>query len=391
MARTKKHPGTIEPRGGSFRITLYIDGVRHRFNEKLADRKAAETFARDKHEELTRKAQRTRSGLPGETTFSELLEMYKRDELPTLSAGTQRAYKDSLDPIERYFVTELADPTLEKIHARHVRTYLSWRRTQRRAGKHQKAGSEPVGNRTLQKDRAVLHRMFEFADQLELRDGNPVSRVEQPKADSRSPVLLSADQVEALLTACEPRPMLALYALVLLETGARCQSEALHLQWSDVDLVDGFIEIRSGREGHRTKSGKSRFVPMTPRLTAAMRSHFARYRFASYDGKASPWVFHHLVSKYKCKAGERIKSLRHSFNEAAAEAGIPDEFHQHDLRHLRATSWLAAGGNVAHVKEALGHSDLRTTMIYQHLSKQHLKSLVQLEQPRVETPAAETA
>lgn len=268
--------------------------------------------------------------------------------------------------------------------------YLTWRRNQRRAGKHRKPSSEPVSNRTLQKDRAVLHRLFDFADRLELRDGNPVARVEQPNADPRTPVLLSDEQYEKLLKACEPKPQLSLYALALAlgETGGRCISEILHLKWEYVDLAGGFIEIRAGEDGHRSKSGKSRFVPMTARLQAAMKAHAARCRFAQYHGKPSPWVFHHERDRRGCVAGERVKSMRHAFDSAAAAAGIPDAFHRHDLRHRRATSWLAAGANPVHVKEALGHSDLRTTMGYTHLSKEHLRSLVALPVSATAAPVA---
>ena len=55
---------------------------------------------------------------------------------------------------------------------------------------------------------------------------------------------------------------------------------------------------------------------------------------------------------------------------------MPADLHQHDLRHRRATTWLAEGKNLVHVKEALGHADLRTTMGYTHLAREHLRSLV---------------
>lgn len=54
-----------------------------------------------------------------------------------------------------------------------------------------------------------------------------MATVEPPKGDQREPLILDADQYEALLEACEGRPMLALYVLVLGETGVRCNSEAL--------------------------------------------------------------------------------------------------------------------------------------------------------------------
>jgi integrase len=156
----------------------------------------------------------------------------------------------------------------------------------------------------------------------------------------------------------------------------RCESEALWLRWEDVDLAEGFLWIASGRGGHRTKSGKGKWSPMTPRLTEAIKAHFANYRLVTYAGEPSAWLFHHEMTRPQHKAGERITSMRHSFASAADRAGLPDAFRQHDLRHRRVTSWLAAGRSAALVQEAMGHSDLRTTLGYSHLARTHLKALV---------------
>ena len=49
---------------------------------------------------------------------------------------------------------------------------------------------------------------------------------------------------------------------------------------------------------------------------------------------------------------------------------------RNDLRHRRATTWLAARKSPVIVKEALGHADLKTTMWYTHLVPGHLLGLV---------------
>ena len=116
---------------------------------------------------------------------------------------------------------------------------------------------------------------------------------------------------------------------------------------------------------------------MTPRLLNAFKDHAAAFRFATYRGKRSPWVFHHLTTRRKHVAGERITSMRHSFENAVERAKLPNGFRQHDLRHRRVTTWLAEGQSPVLVKEAMGHSDLRTTMGYTHLVRSHLKALVQ--------------
>lgn len=232
-----------------------------------------------------------------------------------------------------------------------------------------------------------MHRLHDagLAEELELREGNPVSRVTTPKSDPRDPIILSDDEYDRLIAACQNQPMMHLYVLVLGETGVRCESEALYLRWDDVDLENNFIWVASNAN-HRTKSGKGRWVPMTARFTIAMRMYFARFRFAKYRGCQSPWIFHHTHTRRRAEAGDRIASLRGSFRRAVARSGLDPELHQHDLRHRRATTWLAEGRNPVHVKEALGHADLRTTMSYTHLSREHLRALVASSgaiQPRV--------
>jgi integrase len=245
---------------------------------------------------------------------------------------------------------------------------------------------KPLSNRTVQKDRTMLYRLFEIAEKLEYRDGNPVARTEAPKVDPRTPVILTPDENERLLAQCDGRPMLRLYVLVLGESGVRCESEALRLRWEDVDLAEGFLWIASGRDGHRTKSGKGRWVPLTPRLTAALRAHLAAYRLAG-----SPWVFHHERARRTARAGDRITKFRGSFLAAARRAKLPTALRQHDLRHRRVTTWLADGKNPVHVKEAMGHADLKTTMAYTHLAREHLRALTDVQAAALPAPAQERA
>ena len=60
-------------------------------------------------------------------------------------------------------------------------------------------------------------------------------------------------------------------------------------------------------------------------------------------------------------------------------AVLAPDFVQHDLRHRRVTTWLAEEKSAVLVKEAVGHADLRTTMAYTHLAREHLRSLVDKE------------
>jgi site-specific recombinase XerD len=376
MAKRKSYPGHIRRRGDSWQLVLQVAGERHQFTLR-GDRKDVEAFAREQHAELEEQARRAAAGQPVGKRCSDLLKEFEQHHLPGLSPRSQSSYRESLRPVRRYLVDELGDPRIAEVRAAHIRHYLTWRRVHSPDGTRRKV---PLHGRTLERDRAILHKMFAMADALEWREGNPVSRVAPDKYDTRQPIILTDAQFEALLHECEREPMLWLWTLLLNDAGLRSESEALHLKWDDIDLAGGWIEVRSGRNGHRTKSGKSRSVPMTARLRSALSEHAARYRLATYGGKRSEWVFHHTRTLRKARAGHRIKSLRARCKKAAERAGIPcarrEDWTPHDLRHRRATTWIAAEKNVHHVQEAMGHSVIQTTMRYTHLAKEHLRSLV---------------
>lgn len=170
------------------------------------------------------------------------------------------------------------------------------------------------------------------------------------------------------------------------EAGLRCDSEALWLQWEDLDFDANRVHVVNGRGGHKVKGKRSRKVPMTERLRTALLAHTMRYRAALYPAAgggmaSSPWVFHHTATRAQYRAGERIWCLRPSFEAAKARAGLPDGFVQHDLRHRRVTTWLQAEKSVVMVGKAVGHRNLRTTQMYEHLVDKDLDALVEAPAP----------
>lgn len=375
MPRAKSHPGCLVRLGASFRVTLYDgEGSQVRFTvkglpgEKITDtRRRAEQVARVRHAELQASAVRRADGLPGPVKVSQLADEFERDKLPKLAPGTAKTYLHTLARVREFFAGP-RDLDVGRVRPGHVEQFLGWRAGRRLLKGHER----PVGacsNRTLAKERTTLHTLFAMAERREYRDGNPVARTELPKSDPRMPVILSDEEYGRLLIECAS-PALYLYVVVLGEAGLRDESEALWLRWEDVDLDGGYLAVVSGRGGHRTKSGRGRHVPMTRRLADAFRNHLA----AQPD--AVGWVFSHPTSARSHLRGERVASMRESLVAAARRAELDPAWRPHDLRHRRVTTWIAAGKDVAKVREAVGHADLRTTMGYTHLVKAHLRDLV---------------
>jgi hypothetical protein len=77
------------------------------------------------------------------------------------------------------------------------------------------------------------------------------------------------------------------------------------------------------------------------------------------------------------EAAQTAELHRRALLLAAERAKLPTGWVTHDLRHRRVTTWLAEGMSPVLVKEAMGHTDLSTTMDYMHLAREHLRALVE--------------
>jgi site-specific recombinase XerD len=67
--------------------------------------------------------------------------------------------------------------------------------------------------------------------------------------------------------------------------------------------------------------------------------------------------------------------IQRAIKADALRAGIPKRVSPHTLRHSFATHLLQANYDIRQIQQMLGHSDVRTTMIYTHTIKSDLKPL----------------
>jgi integrase len=363
MARTKKHPGYIERHGSGYRVSLCVRGARRRFSVAAESKAAAAEWAAAKYAELERQAAREQVGLPGAVTCSQLFAAFRREALPTKSAGTQNAYKDSLKVIEPYFTTQLGDPTLHQVRRTHVKQYMEWRRA------HPQHGTV-LAPRTVNKDKVVLGTVFSFAMEHEWCDHNPAVQVRALKQVKKEHPRLSPADFAKLLGACGD-VMLQLYLMILWETGMR-PGEPFTIQWGDLDFTKNVIRLH----GADTKTKTARAVALSATLVSALKAHAAAYRFAQYRGEPSPYVLHHLTSAARRIAGGRIGNLGDGFRAAATLAKMPPGLTLHSLRHNYVSRMVEAGHPLTLIARQVGHSNIKMTDYYTTLNETAIQALV---------------
>lgn len=194
--------------------------------------------------------------------------------------------------------------------------------------------------------------------------------LESPRIWKKLPQFMTRPEMEKILRVPEPRGEEGIRGRALLEifyaTGMRV-SEAANLRTEDVNLESAFLKCRG-------KGGKERIVPLGQMAIDSLRLYFSKVR-----GRlpASEFVF--VGPKGKALTRQRIWQLIRKY---ARLAGIQKKISPHTFRHSFATHLLEGGADLRIVQELLGHSDISTTQIYTHVSRDHLKSVHARFHPR---------
>ena len=202
-----------------------------------------------------------------------------------------------------------------------------------------------------------LKAAFSYAVSQEMLKTNPAQRVRLCKvAKNTHQKFLDREQIQRLQIACDSDPELRRMVDFALHTGLR-RAEITSLEWQDVDFTRKIILVQN-KDTFRTKSGKDRQILMSNRVEELLRS--------SPDKHSPGRVFKHDYWIF----GKR-------FRAAVIRSGLPAKTSIHTLRHTFASHLVMQGVDLRSIKELLGHSDISVTMIYSHLSPEHLSGVIE--------------
>lgn len=228
-----------------------------------------------------------------------------------------------------------------------------------------------ISNRTFARNMACLRSFYRFLIDQKLIDENPFILYKNPKVTKKLPEYLIFDDVITLLDSFNLKDPIDVRNRLITEIIYACGlrvSECTNLKYSDFDFQEECLSVMG-------KGKKYRYVPFYPRIKQLVKLYMDTYYHVINDKEE------YLIVNQK---GKKISSrfIQDMLKKQGIKAGLTMNVHPHMLRHSFATHLLNNGADLRSVQELLGHSLLSTTQIYTHLSKEHLKTIVENYHPR---------
>ncbi len=292
--------------------------------------------------------------------FEEWLRVYAR---PKLAQKTLDTYEEF---IRNHLAPALGHYTLAKLKPVHIQGYYNQALKSGRMD-----GRGGLSPQTVLHHHRLLREVLQQAVKWEYLIRNPADLVDPPQVDRRiRPKTARDDQVDRLLEEVRGTP---LYIAVILglSTGMR-RGEVLALQWRDVDLQAGTLDVRRSLSqtsaGLVFKTPKTSGSERTIRLPDALLPELRAHRAEQARRKlllGADYQDHDLVVCWEDGRPMRPDYLSKKFSHISrsAEAGITF----HGVRHTHGTQLAEEGENPKAISKRLGHANVRITLdIYTH-------------------------
>ena len=315
------------------RLQKRADG---RYQRSITDKNGKRVYFYGTSErELNRKILEYQKEQNRSKTFGEIADAWWGEWQEQLSAQTVKGYRSALSRV----MEEFGDCPIDDIQPKDIQLMFK------------RMALQDFAQKTIANHRIIINQIFDYAIVEGELQYNPCASVKIPKGCKKTiREAASTTDEEKILHADHPW----LFPIVALLTGLR-KGEILALQWGDIDFENNTINVTKSVEfvgdAPRIKPPKTasgvRVVPLLDMLKQRLLPLQAQkhlYLF-SKDGGATP---------YRAKQYDRL------WAKYASEIGINCTAHQ--LRHSYATIAVEEDVNPKDLQNALGHSDITTTM-----------------------------
>lgn len=202
---------------------------------------------------------------------------------------------------------------------------------------------------------------------------DPTLDLSAPKTIKKLPSVLTVGDIEKLLQESEGEKIKNLRDKAILEvlyaTGIRV-SELISLTIDDINLKVGYLKVFG-------KGGKERIIPLGKKAIDSLKVYLEYSRPLLLKEKKNIFLF--LNNKGNKFTRQGIFYLLKFYSK---KASLSKKIAPHTLRHSFATHLLERGADLRSVQEMLGHSNISTTQIYTHITRERLKEIYKKAHPR---------
>jgi len=226
--------------------------------------------------------------------------------------------------------------------------------------------------RSLARLISALRSFFRFLVLSGFVKTDATAQLTTPSTWLALPKFLTVAEAEALLQAPDEKKPQGVRDRAMLEvlygSGLRV-SELAALKLAEINLEDGFLVCRG-------KGGKERIVPLGRSSGRAVRRYLAEVR-----PRLDPGGREELFLSRRGRPFTR-QGVWKLLRQHAVTAGLAARISPHVLRHSFATHLLERGADLRSVQLMLGHSQITTTQIYTHVTRERLRRVYDKFHPR---------
>jgi site-specific recombinase XerD len=183
-----------------------------------------------------------------------------------------------------------------------------------------------------------------------LKRSSIIEDVPYPKREKYLPEILSGMEVKRLFVLTKNIKHKAL--LMLAYSAGLRRGEIIGLRLVDIDRKNMQLNIRKGKGNKDRKAILSRY------LLGVLEQYYRSYHPEQY-------LFNGRRKSEPISEG----AINWAFRQAIKRTGIKKDLSLHNLRHSFASHLLSMGVSLLDIQMLLGHSDIRTTMVYLHLNR----------------------
>jgi integrase/recombinase XerD len=220
---------------------------------------------------------------------------------------------------------------------------------------------------------AALRGFYKYLLQEKVLEESPLTHIELAKVWMRLPDTVSREEMNRILSQPGDATPAALRDSAMLEllyaTGLRV-SELRSLTMNSINWQVGFLVVMG-------KGSKERVVPIGKTAYDVVRRYVDQARPLMIKTKTTDVLFLNRFGGAFTRQG-LWKIIVHY----AQKAGLQKSVHPHTFRHSFASHLLEGGADLRAVQVMLGHSDISTTQIYTHVTKDRLKEIHRQFHPR---------